>query len=68
MQHFVHGTVNQETIRRIVRPYHVVPMTQTIESLLHDMQTMHSHIALVQSEYGEIIGMVTMEDIVEELI
>lgn len=68
MQHFVMGTVNQETIRRIVRPYHVVPLTQSIESLLHDMQTMHMHIALVQNEFGEIIGMVTMEDIVEELI
>lgn len=68
MQHFVLWTVNQDTIRRIVRPYHVVPLTQSIESLLHDMQTMHSHIALVQNEFWEIIGMVTMEDIVEELI
>ncbi len=68
MQHFVMWTVNQETIRRIVRPYHVVPLTQSIESLLHDMQTMHMHIALVQNEFWEIIGMVTMEDIVEELI
>jgi CBS domain containing-hemolysin-like protein len=32
------------------------------------MQTMHTHIALVQNEFGEIIGMVTMEDIIEELI
>ncbi len=68
MQHFVMWTVTQETIRRIVRPYHVVPLTQSIESLLHDMQTMHMHIALVQNEFWEIIGMVTMEDIVEELI
>ncbi len=68
MQHFVAGKISQDTIRRILRPYHVVPLTQSIESLLHDMQTMHTHIALVQSEFGEIIGMVTMEDIVEELI
>lgn len=68
MQHIIAGTFSHDTIRRIVRPYHVVPLTQTIESLLHDMQTMHSHIALVQSEFWEIIGMVTMEDIVEELI
>jgi CBS domain containing-hemolysin-like protein len=68
MQYFVMWKVTHEIIRKIVRPYHVVPLSQSIESLLHDMQTMHSHIALVQNEFGEIIGMVTMEDIVEELI
>lgn len=51
MQHFVAGKISQDTIRRILRPYHVVPLTQSIESLLHDMQTMHTHIALVQSEF-----------------
>ncbi len=68
MHYFVTWKVTHDIIRKIVRPYHVVPLTQSIESLLHDMQTMHSHIALVQNEFGEIIGMVTMEDIVEELI
>lgn len=61
-------TVTYENIRSILRPYHVVPLGQTIESLLQDMQTMHTHIAMVQNEFGEIIGMVTMEDIIEELI
>jgi CBS domain containing-hemolysin-like protein len=68
MQHFVLWNVTQDVIRRIIRPYHAVPLSQSIESLLHDMQTMHTHIALVQSEHWDIMGMVTMEDIVEELI
>ena len=68
MQHVILGNVNQDVIRRIVRPYHAVPLIQSIESLLHDMQMMHNHIALVQNEYWEIIGIVSMEDIIEELI
>lgn len=68
MQHIVAGSVTHDTLRHIMRPYHVVPLTQPIESLLHDMQAMHIHFALVQNEYGEIVGMVTMEDIIEELI
>jgi CBS domain containing-hemolysin-like protein len=51
-----------------MRSYHIVALTQSIESLLNDMQRMHMHIALVQNEYGDVIGMVTMEDIIEELI
>lgn len=51
MQHVILGNVNQDVIRRIVRPYHAVPLIQSIESLLHDMQMMHNHIALVQNEY-----------------
>jgi CBS domain containing-hemolysin-like protein len=51
-----------------MRSYHIVALTQSIESLLNDMQKMHMHIALVQNEYGDVIGMVTMEDIIEELI
>lgn len=68
MPYLVDNTCTKEVLEKILRPYYVVPLVQSIESLLHDMQRMHNHIAVVQNEYGEMIGIVSMEDIIEELI
>jgi len=56
------------TIRDIVRPALVVPLTQKIETLLKEFQRTHQQIAIVKNEHGETAGIVTMEDIIEELI
>ncbi|MDE7300056.1 MAG: hemolysin family protein [Lachnospiraceae bacterium] len=48
-------------------PY-FVPDTQSLDVLFHDMQTKKIHIAIVADEYGQTSGIVTMEDILEEIV
>jgi len=52
----------------IARPLHVTPETRPISELLRDMQVSQQHMELVYDEHGTVVGMVTMENIVEELI
>lgn len=56
------------SLKDIIRPALVVPLTQKIEVLLKEFQRSHQQIAIVKNEHGETAGIVTMEDIIEELI
>ena len=55
-------------IREIMRPIMVIPETKHIGQLLKDFQTRHQQIAVVVDEYGSTKGIITMEDILEELV
>ncbi len=55
-------------LNRLVRPAHFVPQNQKIEQLLKDFQRLHIQMAIVTNEHGETAGIVTLEDIVEELV
>lgn len=55
-------------LHRLVRPTHFVPQNQKIEQLLKDFQRLHIQMAIVTNEHGETAGLVTLEDIVEELV
>ncbi len=55
-------------IRSIVRNMHVVPETKGIGHLLNEFQLRHQQMALVVNEYGGTEGIITMEDILEELV
>jgi CBS domain containing-hemolysin-like protein len=55
-------------IRRLVRAPVYVPESKAVDELLHDMQTAKRHIAIVVDEYGGTAGLVTMEDVVEEIV
>lgn len=55
-------------IRSIIRNMPVVPVTKSIGQLLNEFQTKHEQIALVVNEYGGTEGIITMEDILEELV
>ena len=59
---------NLSSIRTLLRPAYFVPEAKKVDELLREMQTRSVHIALVVDEYGGIAGLVTMEDIVEEII
>lgn len=52
----------------LVRPPHFVPETKKIDDLLRDFQRDKVHIAIVVDEFGGTSGLVTMEDIIEEII
>lgn len=55
-------------IRSIMRPIMAIPETKAIDELLKELQKSHSHQAIVLDEYGGTSGLVTLEDIIEELI
>jgi putative hemolysin len=58
----------EDPITPLVRPAHVVPETKLVPELLKEMQQAHVQSALVVDEYGGTAGLVTMEDLVEELV
>jgi CBS domain containing-hemolysin-like protein len=55
-------------IMDIIRPVKFVPENTNIAALLGEMQKTHIHIAVVLDNYGRTLGMVSMEDILEELV
>jgi putative hemolysin len=52
----------------LVRPAYVVPETRPIDDLLHDLRAQRTHMAIVADEYGGMAGVVTLEDLIEELV
>ena len=58
----------QVDIRKIVKPPFFIPETMKISLLLREMQRKRVHMALVVDEYGGISGLVTIEDLLEEIV
>ncbi|MBA2291075.1 MAG: HlyC/CorC family transporter [Gemmatimonadales bacterium] len=56
------------TVRRIMRPPVFVPGTREVEDVLADMKRLKTHLAIVLDEYGGTAGLVTMEDLLEEIV
>jgi len=63
-----HEGGEQELVRSLARPVHVVPETKKIAELLKEFQKSRITFAVVVDEYGGTAGVVTVEDIVEELV
>jgi CBS domain containing-hemolysin-like protein len=58
----------EEPIAQMLRPARLVPETKRVAELLREMQTEQFHIAIVIDEYGGTAGLVTLEDVIEELV
>jgi CBS domain containing-hemolysin-like protein len=56
------------TVRTIMRPPLFVPGTREVEDVLADMKRLKTHLAVVLDEYGGTAGLVTMEDLLEEIV
>jgi CBS domain containing-hemolysin-like protein len=57
-----------QTVRTIMRPPLFVPGTREVEDVLADMKRLKTHLAIVLDEYGGTAGLVTMEDLLEEIV
>jgi putative hemolysin len=55
------------TVRELLRPIRFVPETKPVNGLLKEMQQDRAHMAIVVDEYGNTAGLVTLEDLVEEV-
>ena len=57
-----------KSLRQLLRDPYFVPETVPTDVLLHNMQRVKTHIAIVVDEYGGVSGLVTMEDLLEEIV
>jgi CBS domain containing-hemolysin-like protein len=67
---FYERPVNAEdlTVGELARPALFVPESKKVDDLLRQMQLESNHLAMVVDEYGGIAGLVTLEDLIEELV
>ncbi|MDD2879923.1 MAG: transporter associated domain-containing protein [Rhodoferax sp.] len=55
-------------IRALLRPAVFVPESKGLNDLLRDFQSNHNHLAIVIDEFGRVAGLVTIEDVLEEIV
>lgn len=60
--------LTRDDVEGIIRPAHFIPQSKRINDLLREFQTLHIQMAIVTSEFGGITGLVTLEDVIEELV
>jgi CBS domain containing-hemolysin-like protein len=59
---------SDERIADVMRPAYFIPESKPVDELLRDMQARQVHVAVVIDEYGGTAGLVTIEDILEEIV
>lgn len=57
-----------QRIDEVMRPAHFVPESKPVDELLTELQAMRQHIAVVVDEYGGTAGLITIEDVLEEIV
>jgi len=60
--------MHEVKIEDLVRPAHIVPETKDLAALLTEFRRANQHMAIVVDEYGEMEGIVTLEDLLEEIV
>ena len=65
LKHLPREKVN---LKNILHPSVVVPKTKMIKEMLEEFRKSKRHMAIVLDEYGSVCGLVTLEDIIEELV
>jgi len=62
------NNLDNDTIRSLLRPAYFVPETKNIDILFRELQSTKNHMAILIDEYGGFSGIVTIEDIIEEIM
>ena len=57
-----------QTVRDFLRPMLFIPESKRVNDLLHQMQAARTHIAAIVDEYGTTVGLITLEDLMEEIV
>ena len=60
--------IDTKTIKSMLTQPLYIHKTKSVSSLLHEFKATHTHIAVVKDEYGGTMGIVTLEDVLEELV
>ncbi|HVK27153.1 MAG TPA: hemolysin family protein [Nocardioides sp.] len=57
-----------QPVEEVMRPVHWVPESKPVDDLLREMQARRQHVAIVVDEYGGTAGLITIEDLLEEIV
>ena len=62
------GSDAEVQIRKLLRPAAVIPESKRLNALLKEFRASHNHMAIVVDEYGGVAGLLTIEDVLEEIV
>jgi magnesium and cobalt transporter len=68
LRHFAEGGQGSFDIREVLRPAAFVPESKRLNVLLKEFRASRNHMAIVVDEYGGVSGLVTIEDVIEEIV
>jgi magnesium and cobalt transporter len=68
LRYFAEGATGSFDIREVLRPAAFVPESKRLNVLLKEFRVSRNHMAIVVDEYGGVSGLVTIEDVVEEIV
>ena len=68
LRDFGKGDMTELPIRKLLRPASVIPESKRLNALLKEFRASHNHMAIVVDEYGGVAGLLTIEDVLEEIV
>lgn len=68
LRYFGTDVAKEVTIRKLLRPASVIPESKRLNALLNEFRASHNHMAIVVDEYGGVAGLLTIEDVLEEIV
>jgi magnesium and cobalt transporter len=68
LRNFAEGATGSFDIREVLRPAAFVPESKRLNVLLKEFRASRNHMAIVVDEYGGVSGLVTIEDVIEEIV
>jgi len=68
LPHLVKGTTDPLPVRELMRPAVFIPESKRLNVLLREFRSSRNHMAIVMDEYGGLAGLVTIEDVLEQIV
>jgi magnesium and cobalt transporter len=68
LRYFGRGAGQEVPIRKLLRAAAVIPESKRLNALLKEFRASHNHMAIVVDEYGGVSGLLTIEDVLEEIV
>ncbi len=68
LRYFGKDNAQDLPIRKLLRPVSVIPESKRLNALLKEFRDSHNHMAIVVDEYGGVAGLLTIEDVLEEIV
>lgn len=68
LRYFGSDAAREVTIQKLLRPAAVIPESKRLNALLSEFRASHNHMAIVVDEYGGVAGLLTIEDVLEEIV